>query len=315
MNLSQTPLAAFQRIVVFAFAGGLTVTAVGACSSEAPSAQAPRPVRVAEIASHSAAATAYAGEVRARYESKVGFRVGGKIVRRAVNVGERGKAGQLIAELDAADYRLAADALNAQLRAARSDYELAASDLRRYGELLEKKFISPAEYERRETTANTLKDRVAGLGAQAEQARLQTQYTRLVAEHDSVVVALPAEVEQVVAAGQPVAILARLSELEVAIDIPEAQRAHVTAGTTASVKFWSAPDAALEGRAREVAASADSASRTYAVRIALPQRAPWVQIGMSATVVFASGGATGEHVVPLSAVFVPQDDPQGTPRV
>src|SRR5262245_27032467 len=140
--------------IALALTGALVVTALGACSNPAPSTQASRPVRVAEVGERSAVGTTFAGEVRARYESKLGFRVGGKIVRRAVNVGEQVKAGQLIAELDAADYRLAADALNAQLRAARSDYELAASDLRRYGELLEKKFISPAEYERRETTAN-----------------------------------------------------------------------------------------------------------------------------------------------------------------
>ena len=277
--------------------------------------QPPRPVRVAEVTSQAAAAPAFAGEVRARYESKIGFRVGGKIVRRAVDVGEQVKAGQVIAELDAADYRLAAEAVNAQLRAARADYEFAALDLRRYEELLQKKFISPAEYQRRETSATTLKDRFAALSAQAEQAKLQTQYTRLLAEHDSVVVALPTEVGQVVAAGQPVAILARVSELEVAIDIPEAQRARIETGIAATVKFWSTPDAALEGRVREVAASADPAARTYAVRIAMPERTPWVQIGMSASVAFAPGKPTGEHVIPLSAVFVPQSDPTGAPRV
>jgi membrane fusion protein, multidrug efflux system len=295
--------------------GALAVIALAACTSQAPSTLAPRPVRVVEIAEHSAAAATFAGEVRARYETKVGFRVGGKIVRRALNVGEQVKAGQLIAELDPADYRLAADAVDAQLRAARADYDFAVVDLQRYEELLQKKFISPADYQRRQTSTSTLGDRVAALGAQVQQARLQTGYTRLLAEHDSVVVSLPAEVEQVVTAGQPVAVLARLSELEVAIDIPEAQRGRLTAGAAAIVKFWSAPDAALEGRVREVAASAEPSSRTYAVRVALPQRPSWVQIGMSATVAFAPGKSTGEHVIPLSAVFVSQGDPKHRPRV
>ena len=315
MNSASSGRLPTRRKHALAVAGALTVIALAACTSEAPSTLAPRPVRVAEITAHSAAAAAFAGEVRARYETKVGFRVGGKIVRRAVNVGEQVKAGQLIAELDPADYRLAADAVDAQLRAAHADYDFAVVDLQRYEELLQKKFISPAEYHRRQTSTSTLKDRVAALGAQVQQARLQTGYTRLLAEHDSVVVSLPAEVEQVVTAGQPVAVLARLSELEVAIDIPEAQRGRLTAGAAAIVKFWSVPDAALQGRVREVAASADPSSRTYAVRVALPQRPSWVQIGMSATVTFAPSKSTGENVIPLSAIFVSQGDPKHTPRV
>ena len=136
---------------------GLIVVALGACSKQAPSTQVPRPVRIAEIGESGAASPVFAGEVRARYESKVGFRVGGKIVHRAVNVGDRLRAGQPIAELDPADYRLAADALDAQLRAARSDHEFAASDLQRYRELLQEKLIAPAEYDRRETSASMLK--------------------------------------------------------------------------------------------------------------------------------------------------------------
>jgi RND family efflux transporter MFP subunit len=266
-----------------------------------------RPVRVAEVAErHTASASAYAGEVRARYESKIGFRVGGKVVRRAVNVGDQLKAGQLIAELDSTDYRLGADALDAQLRAARSEYEFSVSDLRRYRELLDEKLVGPAEYERREVSVSTLRDRVAALRAQFEQAQRQTQYTHLLADNDSLVVALPAEVGQVVAAGQPVAVLARISELEVAIDVPEGQRAHVKGSSTVAVKFWAAPGTLFEGRVREVAASADAAARTYAVRVSLPHRASWVQIGMSATVAFAQTDASGQHVIPLSAVFVPQ---------
>ena len=301
------------RNVLF-LAASLAV-ALSACTKQAPSTQVPRPVRVAVIADSPGAVAVFAGEVRARYESKVGFRVGGKIVRRAVNVGDRLRAGQLIAELDPADYRLAAEALDAQLRAARSDHEFAASDLSRYRELLQEKLIAPAEYDRRETSASMLRDRVAALTAQVEQARLQTQYTRLVAEHDSVVVSLPAEVDQVVAAGQPVAVLARLLELEVAIDVPEALRASLEPGAAASVRFWAAPESQFEGRVREVAASADSASRTYAVRVALPRREPWVRIGMSTTVVFPRGVPTGQRVIPLSAVFVPQGDPGGASRV
>jgi multidrug efflux system membrane fusion protein len=273
-------------------------------------------VLVTEVAASREGAVAYAGEVRARYEAKVGFRVGGKIVRRAVNVGDEVKAGQLIAELDPTDYRLAAQAVSAQLRAAQSDYEFAVSDLKRYHELLEQKFIAPAEYERRETALSTLKDRVASLKAQHEQMERQTQYSRLSAQFDSLVVALPAEVEQVVAAGQPVAVLARLSELEVVVDVPEASQAAVKRNSTANLRFWARPDLVVQGRVREIAQSAQSATRTYAVRVSLPNAASWIRIGMSATASFPQEAATSERqVIPLSAVFVPQGDPEERPRV
>jgi membrane fusion protein, multidrug efflux system len=305
-----------NRLVRFLTLVVLVLMAASGCSKPPQTAQRPRPVLVAEVGAAREADVSYAGEVRARYEAKIGFRVGGKIVRRAVNVGDQVKQGQVIAELDPTDYRLAAQAVGAQLRAAQSDYEFAVSDLKRYHELLEEKFIAPAEYERRETALSTLKDRVASLKAQHEQMERQTQYTHLTAEFDSLVVALPAEVEQVVAAGQPVAVLARLSELEVVIDVPEASQATVKRNSTANLRFWARPDVVVQGRVREIAQSAQSAARTYAVRVSLPSAASWVRIGMSATASFPQEAGTSEHqVIPLSAVFVPQGDPAERPRV
>jgi membrane fusion protein, multidrug efflux system len=294
----------------------LVLVAASGCSKPPATAERPRPVLVAQVASAGEASVSYAGEVRARYEAKVGFRVGGKIVRRAVNVGDHVKAGQLIAELDPTDYRLAAQAVGAQLRAAQSDYEFALSDLKRYHELLEEKFIAPAEYERRETALSALKDRVASSKAQHEQMERQTKYSRLSAEFDSLVVALPAEEEQVVAAGQPVAVLARLSELEVLVDLPEASEATAKRNAVANLRFWARPDVVVQGRVREIAQSAQSAARTYAVRVSLPGEASWVRIGMSATASFAQETPASERqVIPLSAVFVPQGDPEKKPRV
>src|SRR5262245_52997718 len=152
----------------------LLLIALSGCSKSPPPVPPPRPVLVSTIAHRSAIPPVFAGDVRARYESKLGFRVGGKVIRRAVNVGDYLRAGQLVAELDPADYHLAADSVGAQLRAARSDYDFAVADLKRYRELLDEKLVAPAEYERRETSVSTLKDRVAALKAQHEQAQRQS---------------------------------------------------------------------------------------------------------------------------------------------
>jgi len=256
----------------------------------------------------------FAGEVKARYEAKVGFRVGGKVLRRYVNVGDRVKTGTAIAELDATDYRLAADSIAAQLKAAQADLAFAQDDLQRYRELRDQQLISSAEFDRHETTTATLRERVATLRAQLEQARNQVSYTRLAADHEGIVVAVLAEADQVVAAGQPIVVLARPEELEIAIDIPEDRRDAIMRAQAIDVSLWARPEARLTGRLRELSASANPASRTYAARVSLPARPEWVHLGMSATAQVRDTASAG-HVIPLSAVFQRHAEAGGETRV
>ena len=93
----------------------------------------------------------YAGEIKARTESRLSFRVGGKIARRNVEVGDSVKAGQVLAQLDPQDLRLGQDAARAALAAAQVNLDQASADLKRFRELKEQGFISAAELERRET--------------------------------------------------------------------------------------------------------------------------------------------------------------------
>src|SRR5690606_33127253 len=98
---------------------------LGGCSRPAA---APEPVRAVKLGTGGAQAQqaqhTYAGEVRARVESRLSFRVGGKIVQRPAEVGQRVRAGQLLAELDARDYELAAQAARAQVAAASTQRDL-----------------------------------------------------------------------------------------------------------------------------------------------------------------------------------------------
>ena len=79
----------------------------------------------------------YSGEVRARHETQLGFRTGGKIIERLVDAGARVKAGQALARLDPADAQLA----SAHAEANRA---LAAAELKRSQDLRAKNFISQA---------------------------------------------------------------------------------------------------------------------------------------------------------------------------
>ena len=273
-----------------------------------------RPAKVVRIGNEAATAVmSFAGEVRARYETTLAFRVSGKMIHRPVEVGDRVHKGQRLARLDSNDYQLGRDALNAQLKSAQAEQDFARDDLTRYRELLNLRVISPAEFDRHETAYITARERVAALNAQLSQATNQLQYTDLLADRDGVVTALEAEIGQVVAAGQPVVKLARLDEKEIHIDIPEQRVAGIKLHQTVNVTLWADGNRRITARIREIAAAADPASRTYRVKATVLEGQDEARLGKTATV-WIPLTTPPRIAVPLSAVFTPQNEP-GRPRV
>lgn len=271
----------------------LALAACGEKPQPAAAPEAPRLVRTLVVGTAATAgAVRYSGEVRARHETTLGFRVGGKLVERLVDAGARVKSGQLLARLDPADLQLAAGA-------AEAGRALAVADLRRARELKEKNFISQAALDARATAAQAAE-------AQAALAKNQAGYATLLADAAGIVAAVLAEPGQVVAAGQGVLRLARDGEREVAISIPENRIAGLKVGAGATVSLWAAGgDSTYKGVLREISPVADPVTRTFAARVRIvdggADGVP-VALGMTATVSFA--GAAGElPVVPLSAVI------------
>lgn len=266
---------------------------LGGCGKESvPQAKAEPPV-LTQIAGAvvSDSGNVYSGEIRARHEIQLGFRIGGKVIERLVDAGARVKPGQVLARLDPADSSLQASSAQAQ-------YQLAVADTIRYRELRSKNFVSQSALDAKE----------AALKAAAAQAGLsgnQTAYTVLRADHAGVIAATLADAGQVVSAGQPVLRLAQDGEREVAIAIPETQFAKLKIGMPADVSLWSAGnDAAhLAGLLRELSPAADPASRTYAARVALSGADARAALGMTAQVSFKSNDKRDQLIVPLSAIF------------
>ncbi|AOW13705.1 efflux transporter periplasmic adaptor subunit [Hydrogenophaga crassostreae] len=286
-----------------------TVLGLSACSRpEAPS----EPIRAVKLATVSAsgltARQEMAGEVRARQETRMGFRVGGKLVQRPAEVGQRVKAGQLLAQLDASDLALASEAAKAQATAALTQRDLAEADLKRFTDLKAKGFVSGAEIERRQANMDAAEASLKQARAQSAVQGNQAGYTRLLADADGVVVAVDAEVGQVVSAGAPVVRIARDGARDVVFSVPESQLAQVSQGLEAQVRLWAAAEAGpggyLTGVVREVAASADPATRTYQVKLALPADAA-VPLGATAYVSFAQvqGAAVDVIKLPTSALM------------
>ena len=235
------------KIAALAAVLGSAVSVLSGCNSHAAAPDAPRSALVAHPQDAADAhAEVYSGDVHARYESQLGFRVNGKIKTRLVDVGAHVKAGQPLAELDPMDLKLQATSAQATLSSARANRDLAQSEYNRYKALLEKHFISGTQFDTQNNTLKAAQAQVAQAEAALAVAQNQAEYTVLRADHDGLITTIHAEGGQVVTAGQPVATLARDGELEVEIAVPENRIADYTRGMPAVVEAW-----ADAGRAEE----------------------------------------------------------------
>lgn len=284
--------------------------ALSGCRSEsAPYVAAPQPVRAATVKlSADVDARSYTGTIKPRYESDLGFRVAGKIVERLVNIGDTVAPGMTLARLDASDYRLSLESADAELKAAQSSLKQTEADEKRYAALNEKKWVSDANYEQKKATADEARGRVERATRALSLAKNQLAYTNLIATEAGVITALPVEVGQVVSAGQLIARLARLDELEAVVSIPES-RIDGDRDAAATVTLWADADRAYPAKLREISPQADPATRTYQARYSLLKPDAAIALGKTATVHLASPG-TGERAkLPLAAVFKDQGQP------
>jgi len=243
--------------------------AAAACGKKEPAPEPVRAVRVVTVGVGSfSPRTEYAGEVRARVESRLGFRVGGKVTRRQAELGQRVRAGEVLAQLDAQDYKLSADAARAQVSAARTNRDLAAADYKRYKDLRDQNFISGAELERRDAALRSAQAQLDQAQAQLSGQGNQAGYTTLRADVSGVITSVDAEVGQVVAAGTPIVRIAQDGPRDIVFSVPEDKVGQLRVGQAAKVKMW-ASGAVTGGTVREVAASADPVTRTFLVKLAL----------------------------------------------
>jgi membrane fusion protein, multidrug efflux system len=284
----------------------VTAVALAACSKTEPAPEPVRAVKVLTVAVGSAqAGHEYAGEVRARVESRLGFRVGGKITRRQAELGQRVKAGQLLAQIDPQDFRLAADAARAQVAAAQTNRDLAAADYKRYAALKDQNFISGAELERRDSALKAAQAQLEQAQAQLSAQGNQAGYANLVADVSGVVTAVEAEPGQVVQAGAAVVRIAQDGPRDAVFSVPEDKVVAVQVGSPVVVRVWAA-NSEIAGTVREVAASADPVTRTYAVKVALPRDAV-VPLGATVYATPRTLGAAGTPVIKLPTSALRQD--------
>ena len=267
-----------------------------------------RAVRTVTVSSQTAGGSyEYAGEVKARTESRLSFRVGGKMLKRLVDLGDSVKAGQVLAQLDAQDLRLGQDAARASVAAAQAGYDQNAADFKRYKELADKGFIGPAELDRREMAAKTARAQLDQAKAQSSVQGNQAGYAALVADAAGVITGVDLEPGMFASAGTSVLRLAHDGPRDVVFSVPEDKVAVVKALAAVpgrfKVRLWGAGGEPLPATIREISAAADPVTRTFLIKADIGgAAASGVRLGQTASVSMELPQVAGVTKLPLSAL-------------
>jgi RND family efflux transporter MFP subunit len=246
--------------------------------------------------------SSYPGVIVARHEVLESFRVGGRIEKRLVDVGNYVHDGQILATLDEKDLRLAMESAQAERNAALSNKDQAITDEHRYATLLSKRVVSQSEYDLKHLSADEARARLERADRSLKLAMSQLGYANLLSSTDGVVTKVSAEAGQVVSQGQSVVTVAREGALEVLVDIPE-RRLQDIKKTQAEMSLWSNRDARYQAVLRETSPAADPATRTYAVRYTLPHVDAAVKLGMTATIHLSEASTIQTARIPASALL------------
>jgi RND family efflux transporter MFP subunit len=293
-----------RLITIGLLAEWLTVAVLaGGCSKPAvedPRLQPPR-VEVFKAQAAGSNSRTFTGIVEARVQSDLGFRVGGKVVERSVNMGQRVRKGQILMQLDSLDLKLAFAAQKANVEAARARYVQAKADEARLAGLVESVVASRLEYDRAREALGVTAAQLEAAEAQARVSNNSSEYAELLADADGVIVRTLSEPGQVVAAGQTVIQLAHDGPREALINLPEGVRPDL--GTTAAAQLYG-QDQTYQAKLRQLSDAADPASRTFEARYVLEGQAASAPLGSTVTITLVTRQTSGNQsvLVPVGAV-------------
>lgn len=287
----------------------LLLLGLAACSRGGPEPEPVRAVRTQTVTVGQAGGVKeFAADVRARTESRLSFRVGGKLVQRPAELGQRVKAGQLLAQLDPEDLRKSQEAAQAAVAAAETNAEQLKSEFQRFKVLRDQGFISAWDLDRRAAALASAQAQLDQAKAQAQVQRNQAAYSALTATSAGVVTAVEAEIGAVVAAGTPVLRLALDGPRDVVFAVPEDVMASMKPllgkQDALSVRIWGR-EGAWPATLRELGASADPATRTFQAKAEVGGAE--LQLGQTATVMIDTPRSEGVVLLPLSALLKQQD--------
>jgi RND family efflux transporter MFP subunit len=301
--------ASYNRLLAGVMLAAMAIALAGCNDSIAQKAVPSRPVLVATV--HYEAQSperSFVGTIKPRIETDMGFRVPGKVARRLVEVGQTVDVGQPLATLDEVDLKLQAEQAEAEFRAATGVLAQAGAAEQRAKDLRAKGWATDAQLDQAKAAADEARARLNRAERSVELTNNSLSYATLVADTRGVVTATLIDAGQVVASGQTAIRLARFAEKEAVVAIPETLVGRAKDGV-ATVSLWSEPNKKYLAKLREVAPSADPATRTYLAKFSLPDASETVSLGMTATLTLADPQTERVARLPLSSLYSQGGDP------
>lgn len=269
-----------------------------------------RPVLTQVISPSSALHSAhYVGLVHARYATPLSFRVPGKITQRLVGLGDKVKAGQLLATIDSRDLQLAAEAATATMQAAKQQHQLAQQEFARTEKLALRNLVSQSAYDQQKAQLEVAKAKLDQARKQLKVKQNRLTYSKLKANHAGTIAQVKASIGQVVSAGQPVFRFARAGEKEMWLTVPGSQINHIDVGDNTVVRLWAKPTLKIRGKVRQIASAANPTTGTYQVRITLIDAPDFAQLGMTGAAFFHSPTTSPSIRLPLTALYHQKNKP------
>ena len=300
-------------LVTYLAAVGFTCALVAACKEAEPPKSVVRPVRTVVVDPKPIEDDRQAvGEIRPRQESDLGFRVGGKVISRSVDVGASVKQGDLLARIDEQDFQNKQRSAEADVASAEAVLVESQATEDRQSQLLEKAVTTRANYDAAVKNRRSAEAKLNSVRAALALAKDQLKYTELRADFDGIITAAGVEPGQVVNSGQMVVRLAKPDEIDAVFNVAEAAFRDRQPGERPAivVNLLSSPSISADGIVREVSPVADPATRTYQVKVALDK--PPFAMRFGASVMGRLKATTAPVVVlPGSALY----DKAGKPAV
>src|SRR3954449_1354408 len=301
--LVRSIFANYFRLLAGASLALIAIALAGCNDIAAEKANPGRPVLVATVKYEAASPErSFVGTIKPRIETDMGFRVPGKVAKRLVEVGQTVDVGQPLALLDEVDLKLQAEQAQAEFSAATGVLAQAGASEQRAKDLRAKGWTTDAQLDQARAAADEARARLERAERSVDLTKNSLSYATLLADSRGVVTATLIEPGQVVALGQTAIRVARIAEKEAVVAIPETLLGRARDGA-AQVTLWSDPDKKYAAKLREIAPSADPATRTYLAKFSLPDADDKVSLGMTATLTLSDAETTRVARLPLSALF------------
>lgn len=262
----------------------LIAASVAGCEKPPPAAPEPRPVRTVTVERRTEGElVSLTGQVRAKYEPSLAFRVEGRMIERLVNIGDRVTAGQVVARLDPQDERNALRVAQANLQSAEAALTQARLTFARQEELLKNGWTPRAKFDDAQQALLSAQAQEDSDRAKLRIAQDQLTYAVLTADGPGAVTATGAQPGEVVHAGQMVVQVARDDGLDAVFDASEQMIRTGPRDPLVEIALTLDPRVRATGRVREVAPQADSATRTFQVKVAISDPPEAMRLGSTVT--------------------------------